>query len=44
MVSMPEYYHDEKEDQRMTGEQALASSTHLLGGVIDGGHVDAPFP
>jgi hypothetical protein len=44
MVSTPEHYHDEKEDQRMTGEQALASSTQLLGGVIDGSYVDAPFP
>ena len=44
MASTPEYYHDEKEDQRMTGEQALASSAPLLSGVIDGGHVDAPFP
>ena len=44
MASTPEYYHDEKEDQRMTGEQALASSAQLLGRVIDGSHVDAPFP
>ena len=32
------------EDQQMTGEQALASSTQLSGGVIDGRYVDAPFP
>jgi hypothetical protein len=41
MASTPEYYHDEKEDQRMTGEQALARGARAIGGV--GGHVEAPF-
>jgi hypothetical protein len=35
---------EEVEDQRMTGEQALASSAQLSGGVTDGRYVDAPFP